>query len=184
MSKLTPAHLVPATGVDIRLAKTPTEGFTDNESYTAWLADALEREADARDGDTKDLLMVARDVILKGATPRPNWGLDANAAWAKARQASLKERIHEPFRAALSPMLYTSTLETLRGMRVSTSPDGNRDLTVPTVRRVGHGTITTHSDSHGLCFCVDHGDGDVAWYDPDELTLEDGQRVIDVLGWF
>ena len=34
------------------------------------------------------------------------------------------------------------------------------------------GTITAHSNGHGLCFSVDFGDGTSAWYEPDELECE------------
>lgn len=32
------------------------------------------------------------------------------------------------------------------------------------------GEVISHSDSHGLCYQVKFEGGDMAWFDPDELT--------------
>lgn len=56
-------------------------------------------------------------------------------------------------------------------VRVSAQLDA-RDYTPIGIqkRRPGAtGIIVAHSDSHGLCFEVDHEDGSSGWYDPDEL---------------
>lgn len=46
------------------------------------------------------------------------------------------------------------------------------DFVTPNSRKAGvYGYIVGHSNSHGLCFGVMHNDdGEVAWYNPDELT--------------
>lgn len=33
------------------------------------------------------------------------------------------------------------------------------------------GKIISHSDSHGLCYQVEHDDGSKAWYNPSELEV-------------
>lgn len=58
------------------------------------------------------------------------------------------------------------------GKRVKVRVDGPRDYTVEAQafrKRVGHGEIVDHHDSHGLCYRVKHDDGTIGAYDPDEL---------------
>jgi|688.fasta_scaffold262705_3 hypothetical protein len=39
-------------------------------------------------------------------------------------------------------------------------------------RRWGvEGTVLAHSDSHGLCYHVQHADGSDAWYNPSEIQV-------------
>lgn len=47
-----------------------------------------------------------------------------------------------------------------------------------------YGVVIDHSDSHGVCYKVHHGDR-TAWYDPKELVLvldilERGRAILDV----
>ena len=41
------------------------------------------------------------------------------------------------------------------------------------------GTVTGHSDGHGLCYKVIHDDGTEAYYDPDELLSEGVPLFVD-----
>lgn len=61
------------------------------------------------------------------------------------------------------------------GQRVRTAEDqGSSDWTSEAVedRKWGVvGRIVDHSNSHGLCYKVEHEDGTTGWYEPGELDL-------------
>jgi hypothetical protein len=46
------------------------------------------------------------------------------------------------------------------------------------MRRPGaSGKVLGHHDGHGLCYEVRHDDGTTGFYDPDELTGENGRTL-------
>lgn len=60
------------------------------------------------------------------------------------------------------------------GLAVRTEHDPDRDRLYRRdagTRRSAPGVVTNFSDSdnHGLCFQVEHGPGEVAWYEPEEV---------------
>ncbi len=66
-------------------------------------------------------------------------------------------------------------------VRTATELDG-RDYTAEAraQRKPGvGGKILGHSDSHGICYQVEHDDGSTAYYDPGELLSEDGRPLSD-----
>jgi len=65
------------------------------------------------------------------------------------------------------------------GIRVRTisdaGGDGWQDNTRFRCQWGAEGKVLRHSDSHGLCYLVEHRDGRTAWYDHDELEeIRDG----------
>lgn len=61
------------------------------------------------------------------------------------------------------------------GERVITAPElGDRDFSKEAIKNRkpnAHGVIVGRSDSHGLCYKVQHEDGTIAYYDPDEIEI-------------
>jgi len=67
------------------------------------------------------------------------------------------------------------------GTRVITTKDadhgGWRDPSRPKARWGVLGTIVDHSNSHGLCYLIEHDQLHEAWYDEEEIELVDKDTV-------
>jgi len=74
------------------------------------------------------------------------------------------------------------------GKRVKTHPVPNRPgytAVANAERREGTGFVVKHSDSHGLCFEVNHEDGrGTAWYEASELKELEPNGLCDGSGMF
>jgi len=65
-------------------------------------------------------------------------------------------------------------VQKVRVCTIRSNPENDAEYMPGAVRRWGaKGTIKQYSNSHGLCFDVEHDDGVLGYYEPDELKLID-----------